>query len=512
MTDFCQTVSLSRPSGTLGVSLFCHRTLALPESPLDFLSVLLRFSLFEAAKNQSYISIKLEPQANPHTMKKYYLLAAVFAALLLATGCQKDPKDYIAAELVDGQTFNAAIPKEAQAVVFIYNSSVSSGTVLSTSDSPVPIYGNLVGTTWRVSTSADMINANPDCSWMFKTIIHDYTSYGYGEVPEPSLIEIDFGVRFNTENVTNMSSMFYDCIRLTRIDLSNFNTENVTNMSSMFSGCSRLASVVLSNFNTKNVSDMSYMFSGCFAITSLGLSCFNTKNVTGMDFMFNGCISLTSLNLSSFNTVNVTNMHGMFAACNSLTNLDISHFNTVNVTNMHGMFGDCNSLTDLDLSHFNTENVTTMNGMFYHCSSLTSLDISQFNTENVTDMRWMFDNCSSLTSLDLSHFNTENVTDMRSMFYYCSRLESLDLSNFNTKNVTNMQLMFKECRRLTSLDLSHFDMSSVEVKWEMCGNLSTTSRRCTITCLATVQTALQSGDTHFPTSGVSFTWVRPTTK
>ena len=44
---------------TLEVSLFCHRTWALPESPLDFLSVLLKFSLFEAVKNQSYI--KLEP-------------------------------------------------------------------------------------------------------------------------------------------------------------------------------------------------------------------------------------------------------------------------------------------------------------------------------------------------------------------------------------------------------------------------------------------------------------------
>ena len=67
MTDFCQIVSMSFNSPlrfysvieeplallhfeTLGVSLFCHRTLALPESSLDFLSVLLRFSLFEAVE------------------------------------------------------------------------------------------------------------------------------------------------------------------------------------------------------------------------------------------------------------------------------------------------------------------------------------------------------------------------------------------------------------------------------------------------------------------------------
>ena len=46
----------------------------------------------------------------------------------------------LAAELVDGPTFNDAIPDNATAVVFEYNSSVSSGTVLSTANSPVPIY------------------------------------------------------------------------------------------------------------------------------------------------------------------------------------------------------------------------------------------------------------------------------------------------------------------------------------------------------------------------------------
>ena len=43
MTDFCQIVSLSRPSGTLGVSLCCHRT-------AQFWTVLLRFSLIEAVE------------------------------------------------------------------------------------------------------------------------------------------------------------------------------------------------------------------------------------------------------------------------------------------------------------------------------------------------------------------------------------------------------------------------------------------------------------------------------
>ena len=42
---------------------------------------------------------------------------------------------------------------------------------------------------------------------------------------------------FNTNNVTNMNSMFYECSSLKELNLNNFNTNNVTNMSGMFGGC-----------------------------------------------------------------------------------------------------------------------------------------------------------------------------------------------------------------------------------------------------------------------------------
>ena len=340
----------------------------------------------------------------------------------------------LAAELVDGLTFRDAIPDNATAVVFEYNSSVSSGTLLSTSNSPVPIYGNLDGTTWKVSTSASMINANSDCREMFSR--YDYNTYSYTHI---MINEISFGEGFNTSNVTDMS------------------------------------------------------------------------------YIFNGCNDLTSLDVSNFNTENVTNMNVMFSGCSSLTSLDVSNFNTKNVTSMWNMFSECINLTSLDLSNFNTENVTTMGAMFAKCSSLTSLDVSNFNTEKVRSMDGMFLNCRSLTNLDVSNFNTKNVRKMGyiggggGMFSGCSGLTSLDLSNFNTENVTDMRYMFSGCSRLTGLNLTHFDMSSVYYKYYMCNNLSTTSHYCTITCPAAVRTELESG-TRLPTSGVTFTWVTPTSK
>ncbi len=446
--------------------------------------------------------------------------------------------DVTAAELVDGLSFKNAIPTNATAVVFEYNSSVSSGTLLSTANSLLPIFGNLDGFVWRVSTNAMSINANPDCSQMF----------GQRRSYYPNLKTIDFGSGFNTENVTNMSYMFYDSPSLTSLDVSNFNTENVTNMSYMFWDCSNLTSLDLSNFNTENVTNMNNMFLNCRSLTDLDISNFNTENVTIMGGMFWECSSLTSLDLSNFNTENVTDMVLLFGKCSSLISLDLSNFNTENVTNMQGMFDNCINLTSLNLSNFNTSNVTSMQHMFYFCSSLTSLDISNFNTENVTNMNamfqtctsltclnlsnfntenvvfmdYMFCNCPSLTSLDVSNFNTSKVTTMSGMFLGCSGLTSLNLSNFYTNSVNNMQHMFGACRNLVSLNLAHFDMSHLTYhnttvdgvsrllpgKYDMCNGLSTSSQQCTITCPSSVQIQLQSG-TGLPTSEVTFTWVRP---
>ena len=413
----------------------------------------------------------------------------------------------LAAELVDGPTFNVAIPNNATAVVFEYNSSVTSGTLLSTADSPVPIYGNLVGTTWRVSTLAPIVNANISCVSMFQGILIDD---GYGSYWTSNLQEIEFGDGFNTSNVMDMSRMFCSCVRLISLDVTNFNTANVTDMSYMFYHCSNLTGLDISNFNTANVYYMNNMFEGCSGLTSLNVSNFNTSNVTNMSYMFGGCGGLTSLDVSNFNTANVTDMSGMFMGCD-ISNLDLSNFNTGNVTDMSEMFLLYLGQTGLDLSNFNTSNVTNMAWMF-GWSELTSLDLSSFNTENVTNMSGMFYTCFGLTSLDLSNFNTENVTDMSDMFEfegYGSPLTSLNLSNFNTEKVTNMSHMFTDCMSLTSLDLSHFDMSNVNEKGSMCSGLSTSSGHCTITCPLAVQTAMMESDTYLPTSGVTFTWVRP---
>ena len=57
--------------------------------------------------------------------------------------------------------------------------------------------------------------------------------------------------------------MFSVCSSLKELNLSNFNTNNVTDMYSMFYECSSLNELNISNFNTNNVTNMRYMFSKC---------------------------------------------------------------------------------------------------------------------------------------------------------------------------------------------------------------------------------------------------------
>ena len=253
----------------------------------------------------------------------------------------------------------------------------------------------------------------------------------------------------NTENVTNMGRMFYNCSSLTSLDVTHFNTAKVTDMGYMFYICSSLTSLDVTHFNTANVTNMSYMFYNCKALTSLDVTHFNTANVTNMGYMFYICSSLTSLDVTHFNTANVTDMRYMFSSCSSLTSLDVTNFNTANVANMSYMFSGCSSLTSLDVTNFNTVNVTDMSYMFFGCSSLTSLDVTNFNTAEVTNMSYMFINCVALTSLYLTNFNTEKVTSMEGMFSYCRALTTIYASSkFVTTQVSNSSGMFKNCEKL----------------------------------------------------------------
>ena len=359
------------------------------------------------------------------------------------------------------------------------------------------------------------------------------------ERPEPEwrmqeIRTVVFDASFAYARPTSCSHWFKDCIYLTRIEgIWNLNTENVTDMNSMFLGCSRLSSLDLTNFDTGNVTDMSRMFSGCRDLTSLDVTNFNTEKVTDMSCMFQNCYDLTSLDVTNFNTEKVTDMCRMFFGCHKLTSLNVSKFNTTEVTDMSDMFEDCYALTSLDLTNFDTGKVKDMLFMFYGCSALTTIYASnKFVTDKVTDNgSKMFYGCKNLKGYDDSkidynyancsptgYFTSEceyavfdNATGTLTFRYKGAKPEGAyglnegrnlpdwnnlgtnvkkvvfdasfasarptncygwfkDFTNLttiegfeylNTENVTNMTGVFNGCSALTSLDLTNFNTAKV---------------------------------------------------
>lgn len=75
------------------------------------------------------------------------------------------------------------------------------------------------------------------------------------------------GIKYlNTEDVENMSYMFYGCAALTSLDLSSFQTWSLSNTQAMFGACSSLQSIYASDWDSKGLTvygKSDHMFLGC---------------------------------------------------------------------------------------------------------------------------------------------------------------------------------------------------------------------------------------------------------
>ena len=102
-----------------------------------------------------------------------------------------------------------------------------------------------------------------------------------------TIVHIVFDKSFSTYTPTSLREFFAYLTNLKTITgLEYLNTAKVTDMSTMFESCAKLTSLDVTNFNTGNVTDMSDMLSSCKSLTSLDVTHFNTANVTNMGNMF----------------------------------------------------------------------------------------------------------------------------------------------------------------------------------------------------------------------------------
>lgn len=187
-------------------------------------------------------------------------------------------------DLLSGNDFNAKLIQNIGSATSLVFTDTNVPENVTTTDYSVnksgSVLGWLDGNTYYISSleSGKKVIANQDASFMFNNLAN--------------LESITFGNSFNTQNVTNMNSMFYTSKNLTSLDLSSFNTTNVTNMNSMFYKCEALTSLTFDeNFNTSNVQSMRGMFA-YLNFASLDLSSFDMSSLTDMITMFGGSNNL----------------------------------------------------------------------------------------------------------------------------------------------------------------------------------------------------------------------------
>ena len=256
------------------------------------------------------------------------------------------------------------------------------------------------------------------------------TAYWFYE--QENLITIENIEKLNTSQVDTMVDMFNGCKSLTSIDVSGFNVSNIDNLSGMFANCLTLREISgLNNWETNQIADMSSMFYKCRELTSLDISNWNTANVTSFKTMFSddgaGLMKLEQLDISNWDTSSATNMMGMFEGCGQLTSLDLSRWNVNNVTDMSYMFADCENILEINISGWDTSMCQNFNALFNDCAKLVNINANELELNSCTDVGQFFDGCLSLKKIDLSSWDMSTVEVAYDMFNLCYSLEEVTL-------------------------------------------------------------------------------------
>ena len=187
----------------------------------------------------------------------------------------------------------------------------------------------------------------------------------------------------------NCMNMFRDLTTIKTFDFGNFDTSDVTNMETMFYNCKSAVSLDTVNFNTSKVTNMSHMFYSCASLTTLDLSNFDTSQVVTLDHTFGGCTNLISADISSFDTSSCENIGGLFRYCENLKSVDLSNFDTSKVKTVGSMFQNCFNLEAFKTCVFDMQNLSTyIDQVFMNCHKLSGDIIFK----NLRSLPWYCEN------------------------------------------------------------------------------------------------------------------------
>ena len=352
----------------------------------------------------------------------------------------------------------------------------------------------------------------------------------------------------NTSSLTDISNLF-NGTQITTVDVSGLNTTNVTNFSSMFFNCTKLESIDLSTFVFNcDISGTGGMFYGTTPVlqtvilpesfsnavsgnsNSLSLTGYwvkegETEEILGSNIVSGGtytAVEITDRAVAGYNAeailysdgtlvfcikpenpaatipahgavigywdvgqtgnpwlanatqitkvdfqdplTNRTTASQMFNGCTALTTiLNPDNFDTSAISSTYCMFNGCTALTTVNVADWDMSHCASFEGMFNGCTALTTVSgTANLVTSSAYFIDWMFQDCSSLTTIDTSSWDTSNVVHMGWLFRNCSALTAVDVSNWDTAHVQRMNQVFYGCSSLRVIDISRWTTTSVQ--------------------------------------------------
>ena len=295
---------------------------------------------------------------------------------------------------------------------------------------------------------------------------------------------------FNTLATTDMSSLFENCTNLTALkNFDQIDTDNVTNMSKMFYNTPNYKGIdqVAKSIKASNVTDMSYMFSKACANDRIIFNPgFTTNSVTTMQGMFEG-ICPKNVDISHFRFDNLKDMSRMFKGVFEVLTADSirdhyigradsysygvtdviwpSRHTAPKLETMARLFQSNRFIRKVKAPSLNTPALKDLSWAFYGIGSFNEFDVSGLDTSNVEDFSHIFalneEGFKNFESIKLN-FNTSKATNLQEIFFYTWYPKNLDLSSWNTSNVTNMLECFGMTRNtVDELDLTGWNTAKV---------------------------------------------------
>ena len=278
------------------------------------------------------------------------------------------------------------------------------------------------------------------------------TSLNQMLVTAGNVVTVFIGKYINTQSVTTIADMFFNCTSLKKIyGLKYMDTSSVTDMSGLFSYSKQLDSFEgVERWDTSNVTNMYSLAYGSGAMKFHDLtpiSGWDTSSATDMGSMFTNCNLITDLTpISGWNTSSVQDFSLMFGRCVGLTDISpIYGWNTGSATDLAALFLECNHITSVDLHLWNTTKVTLVYDMFFNCTRLVYVNLTGWvganivrdATESLTGIEGMFSGCSALQTVNMKNWNPTNIIDISNLFKDCTNLKVLNIARWNTTDISS---------------------------------------------------------------------------